>query len=92
MIQGEPPKIQLFGLINPGKENIRRSEIYMCLFVTYICLQLAELTFYKYSENLETIEMLEGGAQARVRVSETHRIFVDEMKSIFGQLADGGIL
>jgi len=91
MIQGEPPKIQLFGLINPDKENIRRPEIYMCLFITYICLQLAELTFYKYTEHLETIEILEGSAQPRVRVSETHKKFANEMKSVFRQLAESGI-
>jgi len=89
MIQGESPKIQLFGLVNPGKENIRRPEIYLSLFVTYICLQLAELTFYRYSKTLETIEMLEGETKARVRVSETHRKFIDEMESVFRQLSEG---
>lgn len=51
MLQEDDPKIQLFGLLQPGKEHVRRPEVYMPLFVTFICLQLTELTFYQYSEN-----------------------------------------
>lgn len=92
MIQDNPPKIQLFGLINPGKENIRRPEIYLCLMMAYICLQLAELTFHKFSENLETIKILPESEDAIVRISHTHRKFVEKMEAAFKQLANGDIV
>ena len=56
MFQADELRFQLFGLIQPGKENSRRNVIYLSLFVTFICLQLTELTFYKYSKSLETIK------------------------------------
>lgn len=91
MFQADSPKIQLFGLIVPGKEEARRNEIYLALFVTFICLRLAELSFYQYSESLETIEILPDGSGAKTRVSETHRQFVSEMTSVFQKMADGDV-
>jgi hypothetical protein len=89
MFLEDSPKIQLFGLIVPGKEGVRRNEIYLALFVTFICLRLGELSFYQYAESLETIEILPGGSEAKTRVSETHKQFVSEMTSIFQKMADG---
>lgn len=91
MFQADQPKIQLFGLIQPGKESARRTEIYLSLFVTFICLQLTEITFYQYAECLETIQILPDGTGAQTRVSETHKVFVDEMKSVFRLLTEGKV-
>lgn len=91
MFQADQPKIQLFGLIQPGKENARQPEIYLSLFVTFICLQLTELTFYQYAECLETIQILPDGAGAQNRVSDTHKVFVNEMESVFRRLAEGSV-
>lgn len=91
MFQTDQPKFQLFGLIQPGKENIRQPEIYLSLFVTFICLQLTELTYYQYAEHLETIHILPDGTGAQNRISETHIVFVKEMKSVFQLLAEGKI-
>jgi len=91
MFQAGQPKIQLFGLIQPGKESIRQPEIYLSLFVTFICLQLTELTFYQYAKCLETIQILPDGTGAQIRVSETHKVFVNEMKSVFQLLAEGRV-
>ena len=91
MFLADTPKIQLFGLIVPGKEGARRSEIYLGLFVTYICLRLTELFFYQYAEALETIEILPDGSGAKTRVSETQKQFVAEMTSVFEKMADGDI-
>ncbi len=89
MFQADEPKFQLFGLIHPGKENTRRNVIYLSLFVTFICLQLTELTFYQHAEHLETIQMLPDGTEAKNRVSETHRAFVNEMMTVFKLMAEG---
>ena len=91
MFLADTPKIQLFGLIVPGKEGVRRNEIYLALFVTFICLQLTELSFYQYAGSLETIEILPDGSAAKTRVSETHKQFVVEMTSVFQKMADGDI-
>jgi hypothetical protein len=91
MFLADTPTIQLFGLIVPGKEGARRNEIYLALFVTFICLQLTELSFYQYAESLETIEILPDGSGAKTRVSETHKQFVAEMTSVFQKMADGDI-
>src|SRR5690606_22681214 len=58
MIQGEEPKFQFFGYIEPGQESIKNPEVYITLLLTYICLQLTELSFYQYCEDLETIEIV----------------------------------
>jgi len=91
MFLADTPKLQLFGLIVPGKEGARRNEIYFALFVTFICLRLTELSFYQYAESLETIEILPDGSGAKTRVSETHKQFVAEMTSVFQKMADGDI-
>ena len=89
VLNEDQPKFQFLGFISEGKESIRRSEIYMCLFVTYICLQLVELVFYKYSRELETIEIVSGADQARTKVSERHRKFVDEFQEYFKRVVEG---
>lgn len=90
MVQADVPKFQLFGLVQPGKESIRRPEVYLSLFVTFICLRLTELTFHKHCEKLETIEIVAGGAKSRI--SETHKGFVEEMMNVFRDMAEGRIL
>lgn len=87
VVTADEPKFQFFGFVSAGKESIRRSEIHLSLFVTYICLQLAELVFYQYSSELETIEKIPGTDMARTIVSERHRKVVDAMKAHFSQIA-----
>lgn len=85
---GDEVRFQLFGLVLPGKEFARRSEIYYVLFVTYICLQLTELTFHRYAENLETIELVPGADLARTKTSARHKKFVDAAMDVFRQQAE----
>jgi hypothetical protein len=80
-------KFQLFGLVSPGKEDIRRTEVYLSLFVCYVCLQLTELVFHQYAIELETIEMIPGQDSARTKVSARHRGIVDAMKTHFSRIA-----
>ena len=54
------PKLQFFGLIRNGKEKIRQGEIYLCLIVTFMCLQMTELCFHQYLSEFETIERFPG--------------------------------
>lgn len=89
MFMTDKPRAQLFGLVQPGKEYTRKAEVYYALFVTFVCLQLAELTFHMYGDKLETIEILAGKGQARTRVSATHRKFKSEMVEVFRQSAEG---
>jgi len=87
----DQPRFQLFGLVRPGKESIRKTEVLFALFVTYVCLQLTELVFYQYASELETIEKVPGADLVRTKVSQRHRKMVDAMKAHFAQLAtDGG--
>ena len=81
------PEFQFFGLVSPGKEEIRKTEIYLSLFVSYVCLQLTELVFHQYAVELETIEKIPGKDLVRTKVSERHRIIVDGMKAHFSRVA-----
>jgi len=81
------PKFQFFGLVAPGKEAIRKTEIYLSLFVSYVCLQLTELVFHQYAVELETIERIPGADLVRTKVSERHRVIVDAMKAHFSKVA-----
>ena len=45
LLVDDEAKFQFFGFVRPGKESVRKTEIFLCLFVTYICLQLTELVF-----------------------------------------------
>jgi hypothetical protein len=74
----DQPKFQFFGLVSKGKESIRKTEIGQCLFVTHICLQLAELVFHQFASKLETIEIIPGTNTARQKVSPRHRKMVAE--------------
>lgn len=89
MVDLEEEYFQLFGFVPKGKEDKRSSEIYKCMLVTYVCLQFTELTFFKYSNSLETIEIMEGTNQAKTKVSAEHRKFVDKMKIVFTKIANG---
>ncbi len=84
------PKFQFFGLVAPGKEAIRKTEIYLSLFVSYVCLQLTELSFHQYAVELETIERIQGADLMRTKVSERHRVIVDAMKEHFSKVAADG--
>lgn len=86
----QEPKFQFFGLVSPGKESIRKTEVYLSLFVAYICLQLTELVFHQYASELETIETIPGANMARRKVSERHRVMVEAMKAHFSQIAADG--
>ena len=80
------PKFQFFGLVSPGEEEIRKTEIYWSLFVSYVCLQLTELVFHQYAVELETIEKIPGKDLVRTKVSERHRVIVDGMKAHFSRI------
>ena len=82
------PKLQFFGFIRSGKENIRTSEIYISLFYAYVSLQLTELTFHQYSSGLETIEKIPDTDSVRVKVSERHKKFVNAMLQHFKNVVE----
>ena len=88
VIVEEKLKLQFFGLIRNGKESIREGEIYLCLIVTYMCLQMAEISFFKYSNELETIEVIPGKQFVKSKVTDRHKRFVDKSLMIFKDLAD----
>ena len=83
-------KFQFFGLVSAGKESVRKTEILLSLFVTYICLQLTELVFHQYATELETIEKIPGANMVQTKVSERHRKMVDAMMAHFAQIATDG--
>lgn len=89
VVQDEP-KFQFFGFVRPGNESVRKTEILLCLFVTYICLQLTELVFYHYASDLETIEKIPGADLVRTRVSDRHRKVMEAMKAHFQDIAADG--
>ena len=74
---GEEQKFQFFGLLSPGKERLRKGEVYFALLTVHVCLQLTELVFHNYSSGLETIEKIPGTDLVRTTVSQRHRPFVD---------------
>lgn len=76
LLSGEEAKFQFFGLLSPGKEHVRKGEIYFALLTAYACLQLTELVFHNYSLGLETIEKIPGTDLVRTRVSPRHQPFV----------------
>jgi hypothetical protein len=87
VIDGEP-KLQFFGLIRQGKETIRKSEIYSSILMAYVSLQIVEITFHKYSNHLETIEIIPDTEIARVKVSERHAKFVNAAKAHFKKMVE----
>lgn len=82
------PKIQFFGQIREGKEGIRKSEIYVSIFVVYICLQITESCFSKYTNELETIRYDKNENNFKVKVSDRHRKFADECMKILKERMD----
>ena len=82
------PKIQLFGFIGKGKEEIRKGEIYFVLMATYLCLQITESCFHQHSPELETIEIIPGTDKAKTKVSARHRKFVNVAKEHFKKVVD----
>lgn len=91
MIQAEEPQFQFLGYIEPGRESIREPETYMALLLTYICLQLTELCFYRYSDDLETIEIMEEKGTAKLKLSREHQPFKHKMEMVFRKLANGEV-
>lgn len=85
--EGEP-KLQFFGQIRSGKEEIRTGEIYFALLVGFVCLQLTELTFHQYSQALETIEKIPGTDYVKIKVTERHRKFVEAAMAHFRGMVD----
>lgn len=88
LLTEDSPKFQFFGLVSVGKEHIRKTEVLLCLFVAYICLQLTELVFHQYASELETIEKISDSDMVRTIVSERHRKTVDAMKVHFSQIVN----
>lgn len=82
------PELQFFGLIRNGKEKIRQSEIYLCLIITFMCLQMAELCFHRYSTEHETIEKIPGKLYVKMKVTERHQRFVDTAMRLFQDMID----
>ncbi len=82
------PKLQFFGQIPVGKENIRVGEVYFALLIAYICLQLTELTFHQYSPALETIQKIPGKNLVKVKVSDRQRQFVNAAMTHFQSMVD----
>jgi len=80
---GEEQKFQFFGLLSPGKEHLRKGEVYFALLTAHVCLQLTELVFHEYSSGLETIEKIPGTDLVRTTVSQRHRPFVEASKEHF---------
>lgn len=94
VLSGEDAKFQFFGLLSPGKEHVRKGEIYFALLAAHVCLQLTELVFHNYSLGLETIEKIPGTDLVRTRVSSRHQPFVDASIEHFKSISldpDAGI-
>lgn len=79
-------KFQFCGFVRAGNESHRATEVYLVMFVTYICLQLTELVFYQYARELETVEKIPGADLMRTKVSERHKRFVGAMEAHFAEL------
>jgi len=82
------PKLQFFGLIRNGKEKIRQGEIYLCLIVTFMCLQMTELCFHQYLSEFETIEIFPGELYVKNKVTERHKKYVDTAMALFQNWID----
>ena len=85
-------KFQFFGLVPEGREQARRAEVLFALLAAHICLQLTELVFHSYAEELETIEKIPGTDTVRTVVSARHQPFVDAAMRHFKAMADGEVL
>jgi hypothetical protein len=79
---------QFFGLLRPGKEHLRKTEVCFGIFSAYVCLQLTELVFHSYSAALETIERIPGTDSVRTVVSARHRPFVEAAIEQFRLMAN----
>lgn len=84
-------ELQKYGYLPTGKEDIQKSEIYFVLLVSFVCLQLTEVTFWKYSDKLETIKLIPGRNAVQVNVSKRHRMFVDNSLAHFTRVVSGEI-
>lgn len=82
------PKLQFFGLIRNGKEKTRQGEIYLCLIVTFMCLQMTELCFHQYLSEFETIEKFPGELYVKKKVTERHKKYVDTAMALFQNWID----
>lgn len=86
-IEAGVQKFQFFGFLNLGKEHLPKGRIYFALFCAYVFLQLTELVFHMYCDQLETIETIPGTDTVRNVVSERHRKYVEVMKEHFTLMA-----
>lgn len=73
----DTPTFQLFGLVPQDKEETRRFTIEFSIFASLVCLQLAEIVFFPFVTDPETLTKSGQGGFARNKVSERHRCFVD---------------
>lgn len=87
LVEGKP-KLQFFGLLRTGKENLRQGEVYLCLIITFMCLQMTELCFHRYSTEHETIEKIPEKLYVKTKVTERHQRFVDKAMELFQDMID----
>lgn len=81
-------KVQYFGFVEEGKEHTRSGEIYLSILCSFICLQIAEISYHEYSDELETIEKISGTNLVKNIVSDRHRKFVEEMEVVFEKMKE----
>jgi hypothetical protein len=80
------PQIQTFGFLPTGKEENASTNLYISVLTTFFCLQLTEIIFGKYSDELETLEMTGTSGIANNKVSERHRKYVSKMETHFTEM------
>ena len=85
ILEDDTPKF--FGYLSPGKEHLPKGRIYFALFCAYVLLQLTEIVFHAYCDELETIERLQGKDLVQNIVSKRHQEFVDAALSHFRLMA-----
>jgi len=96
-INSSPPmtsaeKFQFFGLLPAGNEELRKGEVFFALLAAHMCLQLTELVFHAYADELETIQKIPRTDTVITVVSERHRPFVEASMNHFRAMAEGKTL
>ena len=71
------PKFQFYGYLPTGKEDLSRAQIYGLLLDAYILLQLAEVVYFNYAVEPETIRIVPGENHVQPVVSRRHKRFAD---------------
>jgi hypothetical protein len=83
------PKLQFFGFVREGKEDIRKGEIYFALISAFVCLQITEVSYHQFCSDPETIEELPDIAdRVKTKVSARHRKFADAALDYFKSVMD----